>query len=485
MLGADQQKLQDLAKEAEDRNKLYLQKQKQISKKAVDNDLSPAIYDNSKKAFFKEFKKVIEEADVILQVLDARDPVGSRAKHVEQMILEAGANQKRLILVLNKIDLIPKDNLEAWLKVLRNEYPTIAFKASTQSQRKNIGHRNVSAEDASDKMLEGSGCIGADNLVQLLKNYCRNSNIKKSITVGIVGYPNVGKSSIINSLKRTKVCNVGSTPGVTKSAQLVNLDKNIKLLDCPGIVFSEDDGQELLLRNCLKLEQIEDPVAPVEILVSRFPVSQLMVLYNIPEYSNASEFLLFVAKRQGKLRKGGLCDIEATARAVLKDWNSGKIPFYTVPAAVTPSLREAAVVSSWGKEFDLDSVMTKEKSSFAALPEPVLSFPMAIDDCPMLVDSDMQASSMLIDESKSRQKKKRVVIDENEKIFSAVEEENNPRVNKAKKADAKKQKKAAKKIEKSQMECDDEEYDFRTDFKPLPGLQFNVLSDEDDTEHVY
>jgi nuclear GTP-binding protein len=99
-----------------------------------------------------------------------------------------------------------------------------------------------------------------------LKNYCRNAKIKTSITVGVIGFPNVGKSSVINSLKRSKACTVGSTPGVTKTAQEIHLDKNIKLLDCPGIIFSrsksEKDAAEVLLRNCVKTELIEDPIAP-------------------------------------------------------------------------------------------------------------------------------------------------------------------------------------------------------------------------------
>ena len=69
----------------------------------------------------------------------------------------------------------------------------------------------------------------------------------------MIGFPNVGKSSLINSLKRSKVCGVGATPGFTKSAQLVHLDKNIKLLDCPGIVFAKDASEaDVLLRNCIK-----------------------------------------------------------------------------------------------------------------------------------------------------------------------------------------------------------------------------------------
>lgn len=89
--------------------------------------------------------------------------------------------------------------------------------------------------------------------------------IKKSITVGVIGLPNVGKSSLINSLKRSHVVNVGATPGLTRSMQEVQLDKNVKLLDCPGIVMlrssTESDGA-IALRNCKRIEKLDDPVCP-------------------------------------------------------------------------------------------------------------------------------------------------------------------------------------------------------------------------------
>jgi nuclear GTP-binding protein len=68
--------------------------------------------------------------------------------------------------------------------------------------------------------LAGGTCLGGDNLLELLKNYCRSQNLKKSITVGIIGYPNTGKSSLINSLKRSKAAAVGAKPGFTRTMQV-------------------------------------------------------------------------------------------------------------------------------------------------------------------------------------------------------------------------------------------------------------------------
>jgi nuclear GTP-binding protein len=114
------------------------------------------------------------------QVLDARDPMGCRNIALEEHILKSGAN-KRIVLVLNKIDLVPRPVVEGWLKYLRNFFPTVAFKSSTQAQRTNLGQAKEAA------VATTSESVGGDQLVQLLKNYCRNKDIKTAIRVGVIG----------------------------------------------------------------------------------------------------------------------------------------------------------------------------------------------------------------------------------------------------------------------------------------------------------
>lgn len=153
---------------------------------------------------------------------------------------------------------------DAWIKYLRKDFPTIGFKSSTQNQRTNIGQSKIHVKNADTDLLSKSSTVGADSLIKLLKNYSRNQNIKTSLTVGVIGYPNVGKSSLINSLKRSKVCGVGPRPGFTKVAQEIHLDAKLKLLDCPGIVFGGDSKSgagDVLLRNCIKVELLDDPIS--------------------------------------------------------------------------------------------------------------------------------------------------------------------------------------------------------------------------------
>lgn len=316
--------------------------------------------DGSKRAFMKEFRKVVEGSDVILEVLDARDPLGCRCYEAEKSIMASSGGKKRIVLVLNKVDLVPKEVTDKWLAYLRNDFPTIAFRASLQEGRSK-GQASMSALAASS--VNTSECLGANSLLSILKNYARNRNLKTNIAVGIIGYPNVGKSSIINSLKRWRAVNSGANPGVTRVAQEVQLDKNIRLIDCPGIVFSQSQADALVLRNCIKLDQLYDPITPVETILKRVGPEPLMVAYGVPRFNSTAEFLACVCSSRGKLKVGGVFDMNSAARLVLKDWNSGNIPFYTLPPK-GPSKAHvgASVVQEWGKDFDINAVVDDEKA---------------------------------------------------------------------------------------------------------------------------
>ncbi|XP_075951719.1 guanine nucleotide-binding protein-like 3-like protein isoform X1 [Anarhichas minor] len=339
-----------------------LQRQRQFDQKEIEmQSLEKNVNfenENSRKAYYREFKKVVDASDVILEVLDARDPLGCRCPQVEQAVIQSGTN-KKIVLVLNKIDLVSKEIVEKWIKYLRNEFPTVAFKASTQQQNKNLKRSNVPVTQATTELLSTSACLGADCLMKLLGNYCRNLDIKTAITVGVVGFPNVGKSSLINSLKRARACSVGATPGVTKCLQEVHLDKHIKLLDCPGIVMATSTTDAaMILRNCVKIEQLVDPLPPVEAILRRCNKAQIMEHYGVSDFHTPLEFLAMLARRQGKLKKGGLPDADKAAKSVLMDWTGGRISYFTHPPEThtLPTHVSAEIVTEMGKAFDWDEL---------------------------------------------------------------------------------------------------------------------------------
>ncbi|KAF8361168.1 nst-1 [Pristionchus pacificus] len=256
--------------------------------------------DKTIKQFAGEVRKTIENADVVIEVLDARDPLGSRDQAVERQIVLAG---KRLVLLLNKIDLVPKENVQAWLMYLRGFYPTIAFKASTQEQNSKLGRFTASNIHSAST----SKCVGADLVMKLLGNYCRNRNLKTSVRVGVIGFPNVGKSSVINSLKRKRACHVGAMPGITKQMQEVELDKNIRLIDSPGVILASNkdlDPVEIALKNAIRVDSLEDPTVPVLAILRRCSKETLMLHYVIPEFTSPDHFLALVARKLGRLKKG-------------------------------------------------------------------------------------------------------------------------------------------------------------------------------------
>lgn len=336
--------------------------------------------DKSRKAYDKIFKKVVEAADVILYVLDARDPEGTRSKKVEQAVLQSQG--KRLILILNKVDLIPNDVLQKWLDFLKSSFPTIPVRAAS----------GATGPTSFNKTLTQT--TTANNLLTALKSYAAKSNLKRSIIVGVIGYPNVGKSSIINALTSrhggsAKACPVGNQAGVTTSLREVKIDGKLKVLDSPGIVFPAENKKksrveqeaQLALLSALPPKNITDPYPAIVMLLKRLSKSPEMTenfkqLYQLPPLPSsdvnefAKQFLIHVARKRGRLGKGGIPNLTAAGLTVLNDWRDGKIIGWTLPksskdtASETTSktngpqesVEQTTIVSQWSKEFDLDGL---------------------------------------------------------------------------------------------------------------------------------
>lgn len=259
------------------------------------------------KRIWNELYKVIDSSDVIIQVLDARDPMGTRSETIEKYMKKEKAH-KHLMFVLNKVDLVPTWITQKWVALLSQEYPTIAFHAS-------INHP-----------------FGKGALINLLRQIGKLHQASKQISVGFIGYPNVGKSSVINALRNKKVCNVAPIAGETKVWQYITLMRKIYLIDCPGVVPpGQESDEEKVLRGVVRVELVESPDDYIPAVLERTKPKYIERTYNIKSWTCPNDFLEKLCKRTGKLLKGGEPDLKAVSKMVLNDWQRGKLPYFIPP----------------------------------------------------------------------------------------------------------------------------------------------------------
>ncbi|XP_043834950.1 guanine nucleotide-binding protein-like 3 isoform X2 [Dromiciops gliroides] len=326
-----------------------------------------AVKQGSKKSFCRELQKVIEASDVLLEVLDARDPLGYRCPQLEQVIMKTGGN-KKLFLVLNKTDLVPKENLEKWVHCLKKELPTVVFRASAFANEK----IRLPGKKKLDLSRHGM-CLGGKSLLTLLSDFCKTQN--KPIRVGVIGFPNVGKSSIINSLKQAYVCPTGPAMGLTRYMRIVHIDKNITMLDSPSIIASPSNSAvALALRSPTNIEDrpILDSVTSV---VEHCNKAQLMLRYNIPSYKDSQEFLTLLAQKKGMMRKGGLPKVEEAAKLFWSHWIGPKMSYYCqVPASLTLSSHlTEGIVEDMQQGLDLEELEKNNVGAIRAIRSPRMS----------------------------------------------------------------------------------------------------------------
>ena len=349
---------------------------------------------SSRTTYSKIYKDVLQKSDIVLYLLDARDPNGTRSQDIEREIVSAENQSKRLILILNKIDLVPPTVLKGWLTYLRRYFPTLPLRASSPAPNaKTFDHKALTVRGTSETLLRA------------LKSYAQSSQLKRSTSVGILGYPNVGKSSVINALTSclgssraaSTPCPAGAEAGVTTAMREVKLDGRLKLLDSPGILFpsssdlatslrppnlSEKQARQahLTLLAAIPPSAIDDPVAAVTLLLHRQARSStmldsLMDCYGIVASTLRAEdgdittdFLVQVARKRGRLGKGGVPNLNAAAMGVLADWRDGRIRGWTEPPkdgevmtekggnVVAASSQSKEIVQGWSKEFRLEGL---------------------------------------------------------------------------------------------------------------------------------
>ena len=191
-----------------------------------------------------------------------------------------------------------------WVAILSKEYPTLAFHASINNP------------------------FGKGALINLLRQFSQLHQDKKQISVGFIGYPNVGKSSVINTLKKKKVCKAAPVPGETKIWQYITLMKRVFLIDCPGVVPPTDEEEAtLVLRGVTRSERLPYPENYVPPILAQVKREYIVRTYGVHGWTDSEDFLNQIAIKTGRLLKGE-ADIGAVAKQVINDWQRGRLPWF-------------------------------------------------------------------------------------------------------------------------------------------------------------
>lgn len=270
------------------------------------------------KRIWGEFYKVLDCSDVILHIIDARNVPGTRCTMIEKHIAK-NAPHKHLVFVLNKIDLVPNWVAKRWIGELAQIRPTIAFHASM------------------------THAFGKGALISLLRQFGKLASDKKQISVGVIGYPNVGKSSVINTLISKKSCKVAPVPGETKIWQYITLFRNIYLIDCPGVVVDTAGDTEIdsVLKGVVRAERLECPEDFIDAIQAAVKREHIAAMYGVPKsgddtWSTSIELLEKISIKCGRLKKGGEPCLRSSAITLINDFQRGRLPHYVAP----PELKE-------------------------------------------------------------------------------------------------------------------------------------------------
>lgn len=286
--------------------------------------------------FWRQLWRVVERSDVVVQIVDARNPLLFRSEDLEKYVKEVSPDKMNMILI-NKADFLTEEQRIIWAKYFDKENMKVAFYSATLATEENnkllesiseeaksksqvdsddedevvsdSNNKNLSVEsikkvteqiaktvNKAEEQLEiieeklgihhlnDPKILSRPELVELFRGIHKGAKVTDGVsTMGLVGYPNVGKSSTINSIMIEKKVSVSATPGKTKHFQTLFLDEDILLCDCPGLVMPSFvlTKAEMILNGILPIDQMRDHVPAVNILCAQIPRHILEDRYGI------------------------------------------------------------------------------------------------------------------------------------------------------------------------------------------------------------
>jgi ribosome biogenesis GTPase A len=252
-------------------------------------------------------KKIIEDSDIILEILDARFIEETRNREFEE---EIKRKNKRIIYVFNKADLIDKNHT----KISNDLFPHVFVSSTLRKGIKELRDRIKMEAKKVDKKIDKKG-----------------DESYEKISVGVIGYPNTGKSSLINSLIGKSSAGVGSDAGFTKSMQKIKLSSDVVLMDSPGIIpekeYSQQDREKISMHTKLgarSYSQVKEPEMVIASLMRDYS-KVLERFYKVDSKGDSEVLLEKLGRKKGFLKKGGEVNEDVTARLILRDWQNGSI----------------------------------------------------------------------------------------------------------------------------------------------------------------
>jgi ribosome biogenesis GTPase A len=256
-----------------------------------------------RKEFPKIVREVIDMTDIIIEVIDARFIEETRNKELENYILSLG---KKLIYAINKADLIDhknfKSNLRPYVLVSpQKRFGSVKLRDLLKKLSKKIEHKKINKD-----------------------------NLNKTL-IGVIGYPNTGKSTLINFLVGRPVARTGNEAGFTKGLQKLSLTKELMILDSPGVIpaseYSMSDKEKMSKHTLLSARssgKVKNPELSIQYLMNEIP-GIIEDHYKLEKQEDSELLLEELAIRSNFKKKGNKPDIERAARVILTDWQNGKI----------------------------------------------------------------------------------------------------------------------------------------------------------------
>ena len=362
---------------------------------------------------WRQLWRVIERSDLVVQIVDARNPLLFRSEDLETYVKEIDPKKKNLLLV-NKADMLTDAQRQSWADYF--DQNNIAFRffsahlAKERNEARLLEESESESEDEVDDQLvdatksmdvkggqaEREGQTRQYNNTDILdveeveelflsntpdtlpQNQNPDEPSKHKTTIGLVGYPNVGKSSTINALLGAKKVSVSSTPGKTKHFQTLYLSPEIMLCDCPGLVFPNfaTTKAELVVNGVLPIDQQREFTGPAGLVAQRIPKHFLEALYGVTIHTRpleeggtgiptANELLRAYARARGFATTGqGQPDESRAARYVLKDYVNGKLVFTHPPP--TPEGQDPIDADVYNQElYDLSHLPARRQAMLA------------------------------------------------------------------------------------------------------------------------